>query len=210
MPSAVTANCASRARHLWRGRRGVGGEADAVAPFEAHLHVAHVRPRLAQRGHQPTSAEHLVGARGHLVDEHDDARCARRAAWLRSCAICPTWRGLAYVSSVFARTWNAIESTTTRRALRPGRPGALFACPCVPATRRKRDVHAPPVAHGEGQPVRVTDRMTNSINAGVCSPSPDLCSPSFYARRRFEWYHRGPLTPRGSQITPSPLVAGGP
>jgi hypothetical protein len=188
----------------------VGGEADAVAPFEAHLHVAHVRPRLAQRGHQPTSAEHFVGARGHLVDEHDDARCARRAAWLRSCAICPTsWRGLAYVSSEFARTWNAIESTTTRRTLRPGRPGALFACLCVPATRRKCDVLAsPPIAHGEGQPV--TDRMTNSINAGVCSPSPDLCSPSFYARRRFEWYHRGPLTPRGSQITPSPLVAGGP
>ena len=150
MPSAVTANCASRARHLWRGRRGVGGEADSVAPFEAHLHVAHVRPRLAQRGHQPTSAEHFVGARGHLVDEHDDARCARRAAWLRSCAICPTsWRRLAYVSSVFARTWNAIESTTTRRTLRPGRPGALFACSCAPATRRKRDVQAsPPIAHG--------------------------------------------------------------
>jgi len=157
MPSAVTANGASRARHLWRGRRGVGGEADAVAPFEAHLHVAHVRPRLAQRGHQPTSAEHLVGARGHLVDEHDDARCARaRAAWLRSCAICPTWRGLAYVSSVFARTWNAIESTTTRRTLRPGRPGALFACPCVPATRRKRDVQAsPPIAHGVGTQCRI-------------------------------------------------------
>ena len=100
----------------------MGGEADAVAPFEAHLHVAHVRPRLAQRGHHPTSAEHFVGARGHLVDEHDDARCARRAAWLRSCAICPTsWKGLAYVSSEFARTWNAIESTTTRRTLRPGR-----------------------------------------------------------------------------------------
>ena len=141
----------------------MGGEADAVAPFEAHLHVAHVRPRLAQRGHQPTSAEHFVGARGHLVDEHDDARCARRAAWLRSCAICPTsWRGLAYVSSEFARTWNAIESTTIRRTLRPGRPGALFACLCVPATRRKRDVQAsPPIAHGEWQPV--IDRMTNHI-----------------------------------------------
>jgi hypothetical protein len=169
-----------------------------------------VRPRLAQRGHQPTSAEHLVGARGHLVDEHDDARCARRAAWLRSCAICPTWRGLAYVSSsMFARTWNAIESTTTRRTLRPGRPGALFACPCVPATRRKRDVQAsPPIAHGDCTSDGPNDEL--SINAGVCSSSPDLCSSSFYARRRFEWYHRGPLTPRGSQITPSPLVAGGP
>jgi len=146
----------------------VGGEADAVTPFEAHLHVAHVRPRLAQRGHQPTSAEHFVGARGHLVDEHDDARCARRAAWLRSCAICPTsWRGLAYVSSEFARTWNAIESTTIRRTLRPGRPGALFACLCVPATRRKRAVQAsPPIAHG-GWPV--TDRMTNSINGGFAA-----------------------------------------
>ena len=143
---------------------GEGGEADAVAPFEAHLHVAHVRPRLAQRGRQPTSAEHFVGARGHLarghlVDEHDDARCARRAAWLRSCAICPTsWRRLAYVSSVFARTWNAIESTTTRRTHRPGRPGALFACPCAPATSRKRDVQAsPPIAHGDGVSVGPND-----------------------------------------------------
>jgi hypothetical protein len=168
-----------------------------------------VRPRLAQRGHQPTSAEHFVGARGHLVDEHDDARCARRAAWLRSCAICPTsWKGLAYVSSEFARTWNAIESTTTRRTLRPGRPGALFACLCVPATRRKRDVQAP--LRSRMVWALVTDRMTNSINAGVRSSSPDLCSSSFSARRRFEWYHRGPLTPRGSQITHSPLVAGGP
>ena len=151
MPSAVTAICASLGSPPLERAARRGGEADAVAPFEAHLHVAHVRPRLAQRGHQPTSAEHLVGARGHLVDEHDDARCARRAAWLRSCAICPTsWRGLAYVSSEFARTWNAIESTTTRRTLRPGRPGALFACLCVPATRRKCDVQAsPPIAHGE-------------------------------------------------------------
>ena len=85
------------AAHLRRGQQRHPASA-------ADLHVAYVRRRLVQRGHQPTSAEHLVGARGHLVDEHDDARCARRAAWLRSCAICPTWRGLAYVSSVFART----------------------------------------------------------------------------------------------------------
>ena len=58
-------------------------EADAVAPFEAHLHVANVRLSLAQRGHQPTSAEHLVGARDHLVDEHDGARCAARGmVWI--------------------------------------------------------------------------------------------------------------------------------
>ena len=155
MPSAVTANCASPGpRPSERAARRTPSHHSRL-----NLHVAHVRPRLAQRGRQPTSAEHLVGARGHLVDEHDDARCARRAAWLRSCAICPTsWRRLAYVSSVFARTWNAIESTTTRRTHRPGRPGALFACPCAPATRRKRDVQAsPPIAQGVGASVGPND-----------------------------------------------------
>ena len=50
---------------------------------------------------------------------------------------------------------------------------------------------------------------TNSINSGGCSPPPDLCSPSFFARRRFQWYNRGPLTPsKGSQITRSPFVVG--
>jgi len=41
------------------------------------------------------------------------------------------------VSSVFTRTWNAIESTTTRRTLRLGRPGALFACPCAVVPLRR-------------------------------------------------------------------------
>ena len=201
MPSAVTANCASPGPPpLERAARRTPSHPSRLTCM---LHkCAHASPSA---GTSP-----LVGAGGHLVDEHDDARCARRAAWLRSCAICPTsWRRLAYVSSVFARTWNAIESTTTRRTHRPGRPGALFACPCAPATSRKRDVQAsPPIAHGDG--LSASDRMTKTINSGVCSSSSDLCSSSFYARRRFEWYHRGPLTPKGSQITRWPLVACGP
>lgn len=133
---------------------GEGGEADAVAPFKAHLHVAHVRPRLAQRGRQPTSAEHLVGARAHLVDEHDDARCARAARGMAEelCHLPDELEALGVRElRVRAHVENAIESTTTRRTHRPGRPGALFACPCAPATRRKRDVQAsPPIAHGVG------------------------------------------------------------
>ena len=28
-----------------------------------------------------------------------------------------------------------------------------------------------------------------------------FCGSSFYARRRLQWYNRGPLTPNGSQMT---------
>jgi hypothetical protein len=81
MPSAVTANCASPGPPpLERAARRTPSHPSRLTCM---LHkCAHASPSA---GTSP-----LVGAGGHLVDEHDDARCARRAAWLRSCAICPT------------------------------------------------------------------------------------------------------------------------
>ena len=79
-------------------------------------------------------------------------------------------------------------------------------CPCDTSETRRPSFTSDRTWCGSAS----VDRMTKTINSGVCSPSSDLCSPSFYARRRFEWYHRGPLTPKGSQITRWPLVACGP
>ena len=63
-------------------------------------------------------------------------------------------------------------------------------------SHRTRSCHSPPIAHGVGCQRAASDRMTKTITWGVCGSSSDLCGSSFYARRRFEWYHRGPLTPR--------------